>query len=185
MSQYAKENMKALIGILILLFIFAYITYSLVSPKGIFSGLQNDLKTIEVEEGAEGYTDLEGNSVELEAFKGKPLIVNSWATWMPFSKDELVLLNEAKTTYGDGIGILAINRMEDRERVKSYLGVYGMGGDITFIIDPTDNFYRAVGGYAMPETVFYAADGTRIFHKRGVLTKEELENQIKSLLGKN
>lgn len=170
------------IGVLLgVLAVLGFLTYSFISPYGIFSGLSNDLKNIEPPIEA-AYTDLDGNAVLLSSMKGKPLIVNSWATWMPFSKDELALLNDVKKQYGDSIEILAINRMEDKEFIKSFLSTYAIERTITLLTDPTDNFYKAIQGYAMPETVFYRDDGTLMMHKRGVLTRDELVGYIKLIL---
>ncbi len=176
-----RSRLKTIGVLTTILLLCGFLTYSFVSPKGFFSGLKGDLKNIEpASEFA--YTDLDGNPVLLSTVKGKPLIINSWATWMPFSKDELAMLNEVKKQYGDTVEILAINRMEDREFIKSFLSTYGTLRNITFLTDPTDNFYKAVGGYAMPETVFYAENGTIVFHKRGTLTRDELDEKIKNIL---
>ncbi|MCR4286072.1 MAG: TlpA family protein disulfide reductase [Candidatus Kaiserbacteria bacterium] len=181
MYHIERKHIKIVVILSSIVLLFAVGTFLLVSPYSPFTGLQNDLKSIEPSLES-SYLDLDGNPVFLSSMKGKSLIVNSWASWMPFSKDELVLLNELKVKYGDSIQILAINRMEDRELVKSYLDIYSIEKNITFLIDPTDNFYRAIGGYAMPETVFYTSDGTLSTHKRGVLTAEELETYTKNIL---
>ena len=173
---------KKTIGILVLIVgALGVLTFSFIAPNGFFSGLSNDLKEIEGE-GEFMYTDLDGNPVSLVDYKGKPLIINSWATWMPFSAHELQLLDATKVKYGDDIVILAINRMENTATVRAYLDFIGKPEHIVFLSDPSDNFYKAVGGYAMPETVFYNREGILIEHTRGVLREEELTNQMNSLL---
>lgn len=181
MYHIERKHIKIVLVLLSIILLLALGTFLLVSPYSPFTGLQNDLKSIEPNPES-SYIDLDGNPVLLSSMKGKSIIVNSWASWMPFSKDELALLNELKSKSGDSIHILAINRMEDRERVKSYLDIYGIEKNITFLIDPTDNFYRAIGGYAMPETVFYRKDGSLSTHKRGVLTREELETYTENII---
>lgn len=181
MYHIEQKYHRIILILIVVLLLLGLGTFLLVSPYSPFTGLQNDLKAIEPSQEA-SYLDLDGNPVLLSSMKGKSLIVNSWASWMPFSKDELSLLNEIKKKNGDSVHILAINRMEDRVRVRSYLDMYGIERNITFLVDPTDNFYRAIGGYAMPETVFYRKDGTLSAHKRGVLTAEELEAYTKSIL---
>lgn len=181
MYHVEKKYIKVILLLLATLLFLGIGTFLLISPMSPFTGLQNDLKSIEPSIES-SYLDLDGNPVFLSSMKGKSLVVNSWASWMPFSKDELLILNELKKKYGDLVQILAINRMEDRELVKSYLDIYSIEKNITFLIDPTDNFYRAIDGYAMPETVFYMSDGTLSTHKRGVLTAEELETYTKNIL---
>lgn len=165
-----------IIGLSILLVciaLLAFLTYQRLSPSGFLADLQNDLQTIDPLPG-QGYTDLAGNPVDLRAYKGGVIIINSWASWMPFSQTELPLLNQIKERYGDAVTLLAINRMEDTALIQAYLTTLpGMSSTI-FLADPADTFYRAVGGYAMPETVVYAVDGTIVFHARGVLVESEL-----------
>lgn len=173
-----KKALGSIIGIIILLGI---VTYSFVGEHGYFSGLQNDLKAIDP--GVEfAYTDLEGNPVSLTTFKGKPLIVNSWASWMPFSQTELPMLAKIKEERGDTIHILAINRMEDKAVIKSFMNAFSIPNSIVFLVDPSDHYYKVTGGYAMPETIFYDEDGVIITHKRGPLTEEELRAQVEAML---
>ena len=183
MFQRVRTHWKIVIGLLFIVGILAVVTYSFVSPRGYFSGLKNDLKVIDPGKDAP-YTDLEGNVINLEKFKGKPLIVNSWATWMPFSATELPLLASVTNEHKDAVTVLAINRMEQVPVIRSFMSVYAIPDSIRFVVDTTDHFYKAVGGYAMPETVFYDKDGVIVMHKRGVLTKDELEQMIQTLLTK-
>lgn len=160
-----------------------FIVYSFVSPHGFLYGLSPELKKINPEP-AFAYTRLDGTPVSLDMYKGKPLVINSWASWMPFSKDELHLLSDAKDTYGDQIEILAINRKEEIPMIRAFMSAFQIEEDITLLVDPTDHFYKAIGGQAMPETVFYTSEGVVSLHKRGVLTDEELRGTIDTLLQK-
>ncbi len=181
MYDQFRKHKKMLIVLLGIIAILGYVTYSFISPYGMFSGLKNDLKTIEPSIEF-SYTDLEGNIVNLSTFKGKPLIINSWATWMPFSKTELPLLIKIHEQYPNDVSILAINRMESIGTVRAFLSTFSIPESIVFLLDPSDNFYKAVGGYAMPETLFYNAEGVLIGHTRGVLTEDELQGYIATML---
>ena len=181
MPHLSRAQLLTLIGLVSIVCALGFFAYLRLSPSGLLADLKNDLKTIAPEESA-SYTDLDGNAVDIRKFKGKPLIVNAWASWMPFSQTELPLLIKSQETYGDRITILAINRMEDRVKIRAFLSTFSIPESIVFLADPTDFFYRAVGGYAMPETVFYRSDGTIAEHKRGVLTEEELKEKIELLL---
>jgi len=182
MIEEKQQNKKTLVVLFAILALFGFLTYSFVSPYGMFSDLKNDLKTIAPEESV-SYTDLNGNPVDLASFKGKPLIINAWATWIPFSQTELPLLIQAQQRYGNAITILAINRMEDTIIIRSFLETFGIQQDgIIFLTDPSDFFYRAIGGYAMPEMVFYRSDGVIQNHIRGTVTESDLNQFIESLI---
>jgi thiol-disulfide isomerase/thioredoxin len=176
---------KVFIGVLAgVLLVLGTLLFVFLSPLSPFSGLHNDLKTVEPPL-EQSYTDLDGNPVKFSDFAGKPLVINSWATWMPFSKDELLALSTLQESKGDLLTILAINRMEDKSVIRAYLSTFGIDATkLIFLVDPADTFYKAVGGYAMPETVFYAKDGTIVHHTRGVLAPEELGSNADMILGK-
>ncbi len=182
MINHLRTHKKTISILFVIVLVLSAITYSVIAPNGFFSGLKNDLKTIEPK--AEfPYTDLDGNIVNLNSFKGKPLIINSWASWTPFSQTELKLLGEAKIKHSDTLNILAINRMEQGAVVRSFLSTFNISQSVLFLLDQSDNFYKAISGYAMPETLFYDSEGVLIAHKRGVLTEIELNQYISALLG--
>ncbi len=182
MTGEKQQYTKTFVVLLIILGVLGFLTYSVISPYGMFSDLKNDLKTIAPEESA-SYRDLDGNPVDLASFRGKPLVVNAWATWMPFSQTELPLLASMQEQYGDRVTILAINRMEDTILIRSFLETFGIKQEgLIFLTDPTDFFYRAIDGYAMPETIFYRSDGVIQNHVRGTLTESDLIRFIDTLI---
>ena len=48
------------------------------------------------------FTDFNGGEVSLSEFKGKTLVVNSWAVWCPFCKKELEDFAVLQEELGDG-----------------------------------------------------------------------------------
>ncbi|MCF7815505.1 MAG: TlpA family protein disulfide reductase [Candidatus Pacebacteria bacterium] len=181
MQEKLKDNWKTLSLLVGILIITGYLTYSYTTSRGIFSGLSDDLKMIDPDV-ASPYTDINGEIIELVSFKGKPLIINSWASWIPFSQSELLLLSEVKKKKGESVEILAINRMESLSTMKAYLAFIGTPEGLVVIADQSDHFYKAVEGYAMPETLFYNRDGILVGHKRGVLSNDELQEYVELIL---
>ncbi len=129
-----------------------------------------------------GYKDLSGLSVDLQMFEGKPLIVNAWASWSPFSKTELETLARLKHEYGDAFEVIAINRKETRDTIAAYLSQIGDTEGIVFLQDETDQFFTTVTGFAMPESVFYNKEGNIVMHARGTLTEAEMRAHIAAML---
>jgi len=129
------------------------------------------------------YTDLDGNKIELANFLDQVLIVNIWASWSPFSAQELPLLEKIAETYRDkNLVVLAINRKEEVPQVMRYIKTLPDLPNIIFVIDKTDHFYKASGGYAMPETIIYNKQGTMVFHGRGTINEDDFISKIESLL---
>jgi thiol-disulfide isomerase/thioredoxin len=125
------------------------------------------------------YTDLQGNPITFEAYEGKVRVVNSWASWTPFSVAELTDLESlAQEFKSKDVVILAINRKEPKEIANQFLKTIQEFKEIVFIIDITDAYYASTRGFAMPETVIYDATGKIVFHKRGQMTKEEMQKYV-------
>lgn len=122
-----------------------------------------------------GFTDLEGNPVSLEDFRGKVLVVNSWASWCPFCVNELPDFSTLGLELADqGVVVLAINRAESTRQVNDYLDSIGEQPGITWLLNETDSFYSFIGGFTMPETVFYDTEGNMVIHKRGFMELSEM-----------
>lgn len=124
----------------------------------------------------------EGNDVRLADFSGEPLVINSWAVWCPFCVKELADFTTVQKEFGDRVTIVAMDRAEPRETAKEFTDGLGISNDLVFLLDPNDSFYRAIGGFSMPETIFVKADGTVHFHKRGPMTVEEIRQWTQELL---
>ncbi len=123
--------------------------------------------------------DYNGNTVTLSQFRGKPVVVNSWAAWCPFCREELKDFAAAKREFGDRIEIIAIDRAEPLAVAKKFTDELGVTDALVFLLDPEDSFYRAIGGFSMPETIFVDPEGRIVFHKRGPMTAEEIRERIR------
>jgi peroxiredoxin len=63
----------------------------------------------------------DGGRVSLSEFRGKPLIVNFWATWCPPCLAEMPSLQRAwEQLDEEGIGVIAINVGEDAETIRKF-----------------------------------------------------------------
>ena len=129
------------------------------------------------------YTDLDGQPIDLTAFEGQVRVVNSWASWCPFCVNELPDLSTLAAEYKDrGVVILAINRKEEVTVAKSFIEALTNVDGITFVFDSGDAFYKTIGGFSMPETVFYDQSGDVVVHKRGFMELEEMRQHVESAL---
>src|SRR6202043_3090444 len=55
-------------------------------------------------------TDLDGYAVSLAALKGKPVLINFWATWCVPCRDELPLIRDAYLAHrAEGLTVVAID----------------------------------------------------------------------------
>jgi len=128
------------------------------------------------------FEDYEGNSVSLTSFQGQPIIVNSWATWCPFCINELPDFVELQEELGDQVTIIAVDRSESLSQAKQYTDDLQITDDLVFVLDPSDSFYKSIGGFSMPETIFVDSDGTIQQHKRGFMRLDEMRSLTSSIL---
>lgn len=125
----------------------------------------------------------DGQDIRLSSFQSTSTIVlmNAWASWCPYCKDEFADFAKLQKELGERVRIVAINRAEPDETAKSYANALGLEG-IQFVLDPSDSFYQAIGGFSMPETVFVDHDGVIRDHRRGPMDFEEMRKRVENLL---
>ncbi len=123
------------------------------------------------------FTDYEGREVKLSDFRGKPAVVNAWAAWCPFCLDELPDFARLQEEFGDKIVVIAVDRGESLETAKKFSDKVGVGGRLILLLDPSDSFYKAIGGFSMPETIFVDEEGLIKYHKRGPMSLEEMRRR--------
>lgn len=126
--------------------------------------------------------DYNGKTVSLADFPGKPLVINSWASWCPFCRQELPDFVTVQKELGDKIIFIAIDRAEPLSVAKQYSDQLGVSTDLVFLLDPGDSFYRDIGGFAMPETIFVDRQGRIRDHKRGPMSAAEIRERIKNVM---
>lgn len=128
--------------------------------------------------------DYDGNTVSLSDFEGQPLVINSWAVWCPFCRDELPDFVTAQKEFGEKIAFIAIDRAESHSTAKKYTDDLGITNDIVFLLDPNDSFYQSIGGFSMPETLFVDEKHNIVDHKRGPMKLEEIMERTEKLISK-
>ena len=128
------------------------------------------------------FKDYDGNQVSLSDVQGKPLVVNSWAVWCPFCKKELADFATVQDELGNRVTIIAIDRAESLNVAKKFTDEKGVTDRLIFWLDLSDSFYKKIGGFSMPETIFINSDGETVFHKRGPMDVEEIKEHIQKIL---
>jgi thiol-disulfide isomerase/thioredoxin len=69
-------------------------------------------------------TDVDGKSVKLSDFEGRPILLNIWATWCPPCRDEMpsfAKLAEDPRIKKKGVVVLCVSTDEDPAELKAYL----------------------------------------------------------------
>jgi thiol-disulfide isomerase/thioredoxin len=127
----------------------------------------------------------EGIDVTLNHLRGELLVINSWATWCPFCVEELKDFDVAQSKFGEQVQFVLVNRKEGSEVADTYLNDLGISSNMITFLDETDEFYKAIQGFSMPETIFVNKDGTIQYHKRGFMTRQEIFDRTNDLIDAN
>jgi cytochrome c biogenesis protein CcmG/thiol:disulfide interchange protein DsbE len=102
--------------------------------------------------------DLDGGTVRTADLRGRPLIVNIWASWCVPCRDEFPLLVGANGEYRDeGLAVLGIIRRDDPEAARRFAAE--QGATWPMLLDPDESAYRALIGIGVPQTYFVDAEG--------------------------
>ena len=107
------------------------------------------------------FFDENGNRLRLSQFKGKPVILNFWASWCGPCKSEMPDLEEAYKKYGEEIQFVILNMTDgSRETVESARRyIESAGYSFPVFYDKQQNGVIAYGISGVPVTFFIDADG--------------------------
>ncbi|QJR06053.1 TlpA disulfide reductase family protein [Sphingobium fuliginis] len=117
-----------------------------------------------------------GAPLPLDRFRGRPFVINLWATWCGPCRRELPMLDAAASRYQE-VPILLADQGEAPAIVKGFLSREGIGAS-NVALDPARELSQAfeVAGY--PATAFVAADGTIVQLQLGELSRAALADGI-------
>jgi peroxiredoxin len=100
-----------------------------------------------------------GELLRLSDLRGRPVVVNFWATWCAACASELPDLRDLQAELRhQGLAVLAVNVGEGSDRARSFLDRFELN-DIRAVLDPTLVVADAYGVRGMPQSVFIDAEG--------------------------
>ena len=128
--------------------------------------------------------DSNGNTAKLSDFRGKPVILNFWASWCGPCKAEMPAFEEAYKTYGEEIQFLVVNLTDgNSETVETASGyIADQGYTFPVFYDAAMEGAMAYQVYAIPVTYFIDAEGSVRAFNEGMLMADVLESNIQALL---
>lgn len=122
---------------------------------------------------------IDGNQVSLSSLRGKPLVINLWATWCPPCIREMPVLAQAQTQLTD-VEFLFVNQGESGTDISRYLETERLELR-NVLLDPSLEMSRLLGSQAMPTTLFYTADGLLAGAHLGELSMATLKSNLEGL----
>lgn len=114
-----------------------------------------------------------------QAARGRPVVVNLWASWCGPCRQEMPMLAAAQQRES-AVGFLFVNQGESDSAVRAYL----TDQDLPLrevLLDAGSKLGPAVGSRGLPTTLFYDAQGRQVDAHFGVLNAAALESRLRQL----
>jgi cytochrome c biogenesis protein CcmG/thiol:disulfide interchange protein DsbE len=122
-------------------------------------------------------TALDGTPVNLADLKGRPVIVNFWASWCVPCREEFPLFQQKLAELGptDGLEMIGVLYKDEPEMAQRFLSDFGEAWPT--IADPEALLADAYRVVAPPQTYFIDADGILQAIHIGQVDAEDFDTQ--------
>jgi cytochrome c biogenesis protein CcmG/thiol:disulfide interchange protein DsbE len=125
---------------------------------------------------------LDGGTLDLADLRGRPVVVNFWATWCEPCVREFPLLARAAAGHkADRLAVVGVLVQDRPDAARAFIRQHG--GDWPVGVDADRRTADAWSVVGLPHTFFVRPDGTLAAHQLGELTPATLDRQLTAILG--
>ncbi|ANB57917.1 thioredoxin family protein [Anoxybacillus sp. B7M1] len=123
----------------------------------------------------------EGQQIRLSDLRGKPVIINFWATWCPPCQKEMPDIEKFYKQYKDDVELLSVHltSQDRRENLSPFMKKYGLTFPI--VMDEKGEVLKLYNIQTIPTT--YIIDGQGVIRKKviGPMTYKQMQDIISRL----
>ncbi len=114
------------------------------------------------------FQDPQGRPTSFASFRGRPLLVNLWATWCGPCVVEMPSLDGLAAREGEAMQVLALSQdMDGREQVTQFFAQRNFR-ELEPYLDPRLDVMTALRIDTLPTTILYDADGVEVWRMTGL-----------------
>lgn len=130
-------------------------------------------------------TDLHsGEQVSLRELRGRPVVLNFWASWCVACRDEAPVLQAAHERFGGGgqqrVHVVGIAVQDTREKALAFAERFGKTYTLG-LDDEAGSISLNYGLYGVPETFFIDSEGIIRDKVVGAVTAEDIQENVAEL----
>jgi thiol-disulfide isomerase/thioredoxin len=114
------------------------------------------------------FEDPQGRPVRLSDFRGRPLLVNLWATWCGPCVVEMPSLDALAARERDNVRVLAVSQdLDGRQKVTDFFAERDFT-QLEPFLDPQLQVMTALRIDTLPTTILYDANGNEVWRMTGM-----------------
>ena len=118
---------------------------------------------------------VDGETISLNQFQGKPVLVNFWAVWCGPCQEEMPIIQDRFRQHNPDLVVLAVEEGESRTDLLKYLEE----SEVTFfVLMGTDSVAQRYGIYAYPTSYFIDANGIIRSIVVGSMSQSDLDAEL-------
>ena len=125
---------------------------------------------------------LDGRTMTAADLRGKPVVLNFWASWCPSCVDEHAALLNAAQRYGNSVQIVGVLYQDNPDGARGFEARYGEPSWPT-LLDPNGSLAIDFGVSGPPESYVIDANGIVRYKQFGPLTPQVIADEVGRLLG--
>jgi len=126
-------------------------------------------------------TTLDGTRFDLSSLRGRPVIVNYWASWCVPCRDEFPLFKQALADHAaDGLAMVGAVYLDSDEAARSF--AQKSGATWPSLTDPDGSLAKAWRVVAPPQTYFIDRNGVIVSRQIGQVSPADFQRQLDAIL---
>jgi thiol-disulfide isomerase/thioredoxin len=125
------------------------------------------------------FQGLDGNTLTLSELKGRPVVVNLWASWCPPCRKEMPVLRDAQARHKDVVFVF-VDQGEDDNTARSYVANQQLALR-NVVLDPQRKLASQADSQVLPTTLFFDEKGMLVSRRIGELSTVTLAQRVESL----
>lgn len=124
--------------------------------------------------------DVEGRATELALLRGRPVLINFWATWCIYCAAEMPALQRLADDLAGDATVVGVNVGEGPEEVRSFAESVGL--TFPLLLDRHTDVAMSYEVPSMPTTVLVDADGVVVRYWYGPIRPTDVRDALMEVL---